>query len=61
MAKTCTLKDIPPEVFQIVQKEQAEIKARKKTNQFSFEATIYKMIRDYDKCRKDVKFKPEES
>lgn len=60
MAKTCTLREIPPDVFKIVQKEQQEIKARKGTNQFSFESTIYKMIKDYDKCRKDVRFKPEE-
>ena len=59
MATSCTLKKIPEDVFRIVQKEQSEIKLKKGTNQFSFESTIYKMIKDYERCRKDVKFKPE--
>jgi hypothetical protein len=60
MAKTHTLRNIPPDVFEIVQKEQSEIKLKRKTNSFSFECTIYKMLRDYDKCRKESKdFKPE--
>lgn len=60
MAKTYTLKQIPKDVFRIVQKEQNLIKERKGTGIFSFESTVYKMLRDYDKCRKDINFKPEE-
>lgn len=60
MAKTYTLRDIPADVFEIVHKEQSEIKLKRKTNSFSFECTIYKMIRDYNRCRKESKdFKPE--
>lgn len=61
LPKSHTLRSIPADVFRIVQKEQSEIKQKKGTNSFSFECTIYKMIRDYDKCRKESKdFKPEE-
>lgn len=59
MATSYTLKSIPKDVFKIVQKEQSEIKEKKGTNSFSFERTIYKMIKDYDRCRKEVNFKPE--
>lgn len=60
MAKTYTLRSIPPDVYDIVLKEQNEIKQKKKTNSFSFECTLYKMIRDYEKCRLVSKdFKPE--
>lgn len=61
MAKRAyTLRDIPDDVFRIVQKEQGEIKQKKKINLWSFESTIYKMIRDYNKCRKESPdFKPE--
>lgn len=61
MATTCLLKQIPEEVYRIIQKEQSEIKQKKKIGKFSLESTIYKMIKDYDRCRKDVKFKPEEA
>lgn len=61
MARTYTLKQIPKDVFRIVQKEQNQIKETKGIGKFSFESTLYKMLRDYDKCRKDINFKPEES
>lgn len=55
-----TLRDIPDDVFSMVQKEQSEIKRKKRINLWSFESTIYKMLRDYNKCRKEnVDFKPE--
>ena len=60
MAKTYMLKQIPEDVFKIVQQEQNGIKEKRGTNSFSFESTIYKMIRDYERCRKETKtFKPE--
>lgn len=60
LPKSHTLKSIPPDVYRIVQKEQADIKIKKGTNSFSFECTIYKMIRDYEKCRKSSPdFKPD--
>lgn len=60
MAKSYTLKAIPEDVFKIVQKEQNAIKEKKGTGSFSFECTIYKMIRDLAKCQNEnPDFKPE--
>lgn len=60
MAKTYMLKTIPEDVFKIVQREQSDIKEKKGTNSFSFESTIYKMLRDYNKCRSsNPDFKPD--
>ena len=59
LPKSHTLKSIPPEIYRIIQKEQADIKITRRSNTFSFECTIYKMIRDYEKCRRENKnFKP---
>lgn len=60
MARTYTLKQIPTDVFKIVQKEQNQIKEKNGIGKFSFESALYKMIRDYDKCRKESNFKPAE-
>lgn len=57
MAKTYTLKQIPKDVFRIVQKEQNQIKEKNGIGKFSFESTLYKMIRDYNKCRTEYPFK----
>lgn len=60
LPKSHTLKSIPPDVYKIIQKEQSDIKIKKGTNSFSFECTIYKMIRDYNKCRNNhPDFKPD--
>lgn len=60
LPKTHTLKKIPPDVYRILQREQADIKINRRSNTFSLESTIYKMIRDYERCRKETKtFKPE--
>ena len=60
MASSYLLKKIPKDVFKFVQKEQSVIKEEKGTNSFSFESTIYKMLRDYKKCREENNFKPSE-
>lgn len=55
-----TLKAIPEDVYKIVQKEQTDIKMKKGTNLFSFESTIYKMLREYNRCKQqNPDFKPE--
>jgi len=60
MATTALLKNIPADVYAIIQEEQHKIKKQKGTNSFSLECTIYKMIRDYVKCRKEYEtFQPE--
>lgn len=59
MAKTYLLKKIPADVFRIVQKEQNQIKEKNGIGKFSFESALYKMIKDYDRCRKESNFKPE--
>lgn len=60
MASTSyTLKAIPEDVYKMVQREQAEIKEKRGTGMFSLESTIYKMLRDYNRCREVSKeFKP---
>lgn len=57
---SCKLVNIPADVFKLVIQEQSKIKESKGTKQWSFERTVYKMIRDYDKCRNINNFKPEE-
>lgn len=54
----CLLKNIPPEVNRIILQEQAKAKAQKGTNQFSIELTIYKIIKEFERC-KEVEEKPE--
>lgn len=54
------LKNVPKEVIRLILEEQARIKEVRDTRQYSMELTIYKMIKDYDKCRKSNNFKPEE-
>lgn len=55
LTTSCTLYSIPRDIYEMVQKEQSEIKAKKRTGMFSFECTIYKMIKDYDRCRDESK------
>lgn len=52
------LKQIPPDVFRMIMEEQTKIKKERGTNKYSFESTIYKMLRDYARCREENKFKP---
>lgn len=60
LPKSHTLKAIPPDVYRIIQREQSELKIKKGTNLWSLECTIYKMIRDYNKCRESSPtFKPD--
>lgn len=57
-----TLKEIPADVYQFVQRQQAAIKEKKGTNQYSFECTIYKMLRDLKRCQEaNPDFKADES
>lgn len=60
MAKAYLLRNMPDDVLRMIQQEQAAVREKKKTNSYSFASAIYKMIRDYEKCRKESKeFKPE--
>lgn len=54
------LKKIPADVFKFVQAEQNRVKTEKGILQYSLSATIYKMLRDYKKCREQNNFKPDE-
>jgi len=54
------LKRIPADVFKFVQQEQNKIKEEKGLLQYSVSSTIYKMLRDYKKCREENNFKPSE-
>lgn len=57
--KCMLLKAIPEDVYEILQEEQHQIKKKKKTNSFSLECTIYKIIREYVRCKSETNFKPE--
>lgn len=48
----CTLKNIPADVNRILLNEQKEAKEQKGTNQFSIELTVYKIIREFERCKK---------
>lgn len=50
--KSFTLRRIPPDIFQILLIEQHKEKLNKNKGQFGFEQTIYKIIREFERCRK---------
>lgn len=53
------LKKIPADLYRFIREEQDRIKREHGTNKYSFESTIYKMLRDYKRCREENKdFKP---
>jgi hypothetical protein len=56
MAKSLTLRNIPPDVFLILLKEQHEAKANRNIGRFGIEQTIYKVLREFERCKKE---KPE--
>lgn len=43
------LKDIPADVYKILWREQAKLKAKKGLRQFSLASTMYHIVREYDK------------
>lgn len=52
MTKSFLLRKIPPDVFRILLVEQSKEKIKKNKGQFGIEQTIYKIIRDHERCRK---------
>lgn len=46
------LRKVPEDVFKILIIEQHKEKVDKKKGMFGLEQTIYKIIRDYERCRK---------
>lgn len=56
MAKSLTLRNIPPDVFLILLKEQHEAKTNRNIGRFGIEQTIYKVLREFERCKKE---KPE--
>lgn len=59
MPSSYLLTNMPEDVFKFVADEQNKIKKQKRIRQFSFESTIYKMLRDYKRCMEENKnFKP---
>ena len=51
------LKDVPEDVLRIILLIQADVKFERAIGQFSMEQTIYKIIREYDKIKKEQKEK----
>lgn len=46
------LRSIPEDVFKILLKEQHKEKSEKNKGMFGIEQTIYKIVRDYERCKK---------
>lgn len=46
------LKNIPEDVYKILWREQAKLKAKGGRRQFSLALTVYHIIREYDKAQK---------
>lgn len=55
MAKSMTLRNIPEDVFKVLLKEQWDEKERRGIGMYGIEQTIYKIVRDYERCRKESK------
>lgn len=45
------LKNIPEDVYKILWREQAKLKAKKGMRQFSLSSVIYHIIKEYDRMR----------
>lgn len=45
------LNNLPEDVRKLILKEQLKIKADRGTNQYSLALTIYKIIREWDRCK----------
>lgn len=60
MAKAYLLRNMPDDVLEMIQQEQAAVKKKKKTNSYSFASAMYKMLREYNRCKQqNPDFKPE--
>jgi hypothetical protein len=53
MAKSITLRNIPSDIFQILLREQHKVKAHRNIGRFGIEQTVYKIIRDNERCNKE--------
>jgi len=48
------LKNVPEPVRKIIVREQSKQKEKIGSNMFGLEQTIYKIIQEWEKCRKDL-------
>lgn len=55
--KVYPLKMMPPDVYKILVAEQGRIKGEKMTSQYSLEQTIYKIVREWDRCKTEKEVK----
>lgn len=55
--KALTLRRIPQDIFQILLTEQHKEKLHRNKGQFGLEQTIYKIIREFERCRKNEELK----
>lgn len=55
MAKSITLRNIPTDIFQILLREQHKVKAHRSIGRFGIEQTVYKVIRDFERCKESEK------
>jgi len=52
------LTKLPDDIRQFLIKEQAKHKMSTGMSQFSLEQTIYKLLREYQRCKTETNFKP---
>jgi hypothetical protein len=55
MAKAFTLRNIPEDVFKILLKEQHKMKQARAIGRYGLGQTVYKIVRDYERCRDSEK------
>jgi len=46
-----TLRNIPTDVFKILLKEQHKVKQARGVGRYGIEQTVYKIVREYERCR----------
>jgi hypothetical protein len=57
MAKSITLRSIPADIFQILLREQHKVKSHRGIGRFGIEQTVYKIIRDNERCKESERGK----
>lgn len=51
--KVYPLKNMPSDIYKMLIEEQKEAKLEKMSSQYSLEQTIYRIIRKWDRCKKE--------
>ncbi len=52
------LRHVPDDILEMIVEEQAAIKIKRGIFVYSFADTIFKILRDYKRCKQENKFQP---